>query len=1540
MATLKQSLVWIGVALLILNNARSQTFTIVDVDVSNFPRVRSQLIANDPAGNPYPNLRPSDFSVTENGRSMQPTLQVNCETSTEEPTANVVLVVDRSASMLEIVDRTTNETRWDWVKAGVQEFLRQFPFNPPSSVALISFGGVAELSCPFKTSAQPIIDSLNKIRPDGSTKYDPPLLNPSFGAIYLLSQMPRNIRRIIIFLTDGQPDVPPQTDTIIARCRREAITFYAITVGLNMNSDLDRIARATGGKSYAVFTKERLKDIYRLIALETTQRLKCYLEWIAPWSCSEQERIRTVQATFLRTSPPITSTLQYTAPPQSIARLDVSPSVAYFGNPNPGSSTTVKLSIKPLNAPMQVTALPIVPAGYYTIVDMGGKTLPFTLQPGEIWEPTVQFTQQGSKQFRQATLTIEGNPCPVSITLIGGLSRALVIAPNGGELFSTCDSVTIRWAGVEPNQGVDLYYALDGDQPNPTWRRIAQNVVGYSYRWKPPQAGQNYRVRVVVPPDSGYQWAQQIGGASFDTCRSIVLDSRQMYVHVAGTFTNSVTVNGTTINSLGESDMFVARFDTDGNLIWIRNGGGPRTDQGCCLAIDNNDNLYVAGVFRSPTAQFGSATVNKSSTLDVTNAFVAVYTPNGNAIQVAVGGGSSTGQCEVYVDSIAFAGGSIYLYGRFRGRLQFSTTPGTFINSANANTFDPFTAVLSPSLAVTNLQRRYLPAPYTRATVWDTSGNRYEAGGFSAQLRSGSITLTSRGGTDAYVRKFGFIPGSEDISDGTFRVQSPLVRFRSPVLTVGSIAVGEVRGEVFSGVLCNDGEIPVIISAMRFSGANPANFQLVSNWQDYVLKPGECISVEILFRPGFEGAHTAILTVEGNCGAPAQVTVNGTGLPPCKYTITAPELITTSVGIERRLTNHCLVRNTGNEPLSGTLKLTNNPSNAFTVVVRSTGCTVDAATGCPFDIPPGQCVAVDISFLPSSVGQHSATLLVELPAKCGGTQQQFIVGNALPSEVELEVPQFGSHRVLTTTTLPARIRNANDSLDAVITAIQLRSPNANFQLRNLPTTPFTLPARQERTFEVEFTPQLEGDLSEWIEVSVQGLNGPIAAQTRGRGTLPKIEAADVTFAPWPVSAISPEIGSLVIRNTSSTAPLVVKSISSPTSASFWFDTPPPTNVTIPVGESLVLPVRFRPSQVGNNVAQVNIISDAAPGPNPNPDVTTTVTLQGLGLALTISQPEDFGDILLCHSVITRVVTITNPSTVAESFSIAVQGDIADFAVTVSDTIVPPGGTATISIQYTPTPGTRTIEIVINSSALAQPQRLRFSATGVTRPLTVTVGNAIIDVGKTKPVSLLISTTPDAGILVTRLQFKLDYPTGSVDIDDQSFQVLQNNWRWTMRRLPTGALLEGIGAVGIPNGTLEVQIPFTTFLASTLAHTVDVSFINASDYPCLVVQTTRGTITTPNYCAQQIRQIILNTPTTVSVSHDHGDVTVNIAIGEDMPFRAELYSTLGSRALQIAEGQQRGNYHYTIPAGRIPSGAYYLRLWTPIHTEVIPVLITP
>jgi hypothetical protein len=358
-----------------------------------------------------------------------------------------------------------------------------------------------------------------------------------------------------------------------------------------------------------------------------------------------------------------------------------------------------------------------------------------------------------------------------------------------------------------------------------------------------------------------------------------------------------------------------------------------------------------------------------------------------------------------------------------------------------------------------------------------------------------------------------------------------------------------------------------------------------------------------------------------------------------------------------------------------------------------------------------------------------------------------------------------------------------------------------------------------------------------------------------------------------------------------------------------------------------------------NTATVTIISDAAPGPNADPDATTVVTLSGIGLALTITTPEDFGEILLCETSISRTITIANPGTQDEHFRITASGDVANFSITVSDTIIRAGGTASITIQYIPDPGRRTITLEISSPALQQPYRITLTAIGVTRTLELTVNDATIDIGQTKPITIRFATPPDAGSLVHQIRLQLAYETTALEIANDKFQPLQNGWSWSLQNQTNGAILDGTSALGITSGSLELQVPFTTFISSMLSHPITPTLLNADSYPCLIVQSTSGKVTTPYYCAQQTRQVVLVEQTTFSIHQQGSDLVVRLMVGEDIPYQLDIYSITGAHVTHLATGNRRGDFTYTIGSDILPSGAYFVQLMTPLRTLAQPVFIS-
>ncbi len=136
-------------------------------------------------------------------------------------------------------------------------------------------------------------------------------------------------------------------------------------------------------------------------------------------------------------------------------------------------------------------------------------------------------------------------------------------------------------------------------------------------------------------------WAYGIGSGGNDFSGGIAVDNGGN-IYVTGSFIGTVDFdpsgNGTAISLTAPgtgSDIFVAKYNPDGELLWAHNFGGSGLvgDAGSDIAIDDSNNVYVTGVFNG-NVDFdpgpGSTVITSSAT--VRSAFVAKYDQLGNLI--------------------------------------------------------------------------------------------------------------------------------------------------------------------------------------------------------------------------------------------------------------------------------------------------------------------------------------------------------------------------------------------------------------------------------------------------------------------------------------------------------------------------------------------------------------------------------------------------------------------------------------------------------------------------------------------------------------------------------------------------------------------------------------------------------------------------------------------------------------------------------------------------------------------------------------------
>lgn len=176
-----------------------------------------------------------------------------------------------------------------------------------------------------------------------------------------------------------------------------------------------------------------------------------------------------------------------------------------------------------------------------------------------------------------------------------------------------------------------------------------------------------------------FVWAKSIGGLSFDVGYSIVLDIMGNFF-ITGCFESTIDCDpniGTyNLTSAGSIDIFIAKFDVNGNIVWAKGMGGIGDDRGYSLALDSMDNIYTTGKF-SGSGDFdpGMGIHNLTSTGNYSNTFISKLDSNGNFIWAkGTGGISDDVGNEIIVDN----SGDIYITGMFQDTVDFD-----YPNAAN-----------------------------------------------------------------------------------------------------------------------------------------------------------------------------------------------------------------------------------------------------------------------------------------------------------------------------------------------------------------------------------------------------------------------------------------------------------------------------------------------------------------------------------------------------------------------------------------------------------------------------------------------------------------------------------------------------------------------------------------------------------------------------------------------------------------------------------------------------------------------------------------
>ncbi len=240
-------------------------------------------------------------------------------------------------------------------------------------------------------------------------------------------------------------------------------------------------------------------------------------------------------------------------------------------------------------------------------------------------------------------------------------------------------------------------------------------------------------------------WVKKAGGTDGDAGHGIGLDANRN-IYTSGEFEKTCywTPNDScTVGGSNINNIYISKYDNNGNFVWVRNVVANGDSRGRALVTDPDGNSYFTGSF-SKNANFGGINISYYGNSD---AFLAKYDKDGNAKWVKKSGGSSDDKGKgVALDNF----GNVFLCATFTNTAQIS---GHFFTASGK--YDSFLAKYDTlGNYVWHVKAGGTDTTKMSAVTIDNDGNAYVTGYFIDTATFGTTTLYSQGSYDFFIAKY------------------------------------------------------------------------------------------------------------------------------------------------------------------------------------------------------------------------------------------------------------------------------------------------------------------------------------------------------------------------------------------------------------------------------------------------------------------------------------------------------------------------------------------------------------------------------------------------------------------------------------------------------------------------------------------------------------------------------------------------------------------------------------------------------------------
>lgn len=246
---------------------------------------------------------------------------------------------------------------------------------------------------------------------------------------------------------------------------------------------------------------------------------------------------------------------------------------------------------------------------------------------------------------------------------------------------------------------------------------------------------------------TGYDWTTSVGGPLFSEFGLDVACDAQGNVILVGEYLDGAQIGNNTYTSLGDNDLFIAKYDPEGNPLWVVVHGSTQLDRLYGVDAGPQSDVYVAGYGKItfPMRLAGPAQHAR-------DAMIARYRPNGDLVWGNIMDGDVFSEAE---DIVGLEDLGCFVVGQYQTTGWFDTD--TLVGNGNADGY----VVRFDSLG--NYVWGRTIGGVMEDKAWaigvDDEENVVVGGYFKGTAFFGNDTLTAVAGKDAYIAKYA--------SDGT-----------------------------------------------------------------------------------------------------------------------------------------------------------------------------------------------------------------------------------------------------------------------------------------------------------------------------------------------------------------------------------------------------------------------------------------------------------------------------------------------------------------------------------------------------------------------------------------------------------------------------------------------------------------------------------------------------------------------------------------------------------------------------------------------------